>query len=271
MKSSGVIRPKPEEATLTEYGMTVADFRMPARSSKVKLKPIQFTPVNDREPRPVTNENIIRIRHQNVQNTVCKREIRERRKLKEARLAEKQKKEQQRQYPKCDIPQSFLPNRYLRGELPCTIEHGVNGMYLSWACPLENLDYEYYLPVFFDGLQCKEHPSAFIAQQAIEDLLIGARGHPEWIVPVIPKIVRFMRNALAKFDPQILMTVLKVMRQLVQCNDGIGDALLPYTKQFLTPMAVFLDQTKNTGDAIDYGQKRNKDIGEEVNPFFPFF
>ena len=45
----------------------------------------------------------------------------------------------------------MLPNRYLRGELPCTIEHGGKGHYLSWACPLENLDYEYYLPIFFDG------------------------------------------------------------------------------------------------------------------------
>jgi hypothetical protein len=29
-------------------------------------------------------------------------------------------------------------------------------------------------------------------------------------------------------------------------------------------MNAFLDQTKNTGDQMDYGQRNNDDIGEEV-------
>jgi hypothetical protein len=29
-------------------------------------------------------------------------------------------------------------------------------------------------------------------------------------------------------------------------------------------MNAFLDQTKNTGDQMDYGQRKNNDIGEEV-------
>jgi hypothetical protein len=29
-------------------------------------------------------------------------------------------------------------------------------------------------------------------------------------------------------------------------------------------MNAFLDQTKNLGDEIDYGQRKNNDIGEEV-------
>jgi hypothetical protein len=37
------------------------------------------------------------------------------------------------------IPASMFPNRYKTGELPCTIEHGGKGQFLSWACPLENL------------------------------------------------------------------------------------------------------------------------------------
>ena len=41
-------------------------------------------------------------------------------------------------------------------------------------------------------------------------------------------------------------------------------AMTPYYKQFLQPMNAFLDQTKNTGDQMDYGQRRNDDIGEEV-------
>ena len=37
------------------------------------------------------------------------------------------------------IPVSMFPNRYKTGELPCNIEHGGKGQFLSWACPLENL------------------------------------------------------------------------------------------------------------------------------------
>jgi hypothetical protein len=40
--------------------------------------------------------------------------------------------------------------------------------------------------------------------------------------------------------------------------------MTPYYKQFLQPMNAFLDQTKNLGDEIDYGQRKNNDVGEEV-------
>jgi hypothetical protein len=40
--------------------------------------------------------------------------------------------------------------------------------------------------------------------------------------------------------------------------------MTPYYKQFLQPMNTFLDHNKNIGDTIDYGQRNNDDIGEEV-------
>lgn len=47
-------------------------------------------------------------------------------------------------------------------------------------------------------------------------------------------------------------------------GDGIGQALLPHSKQFLAPMAAFMDSNRNIGDSIDYGQRKNDDIGEQV-------
>ncbi|CAE7551497.1 Pacrg, partial [Symbiodinium microadriaticum] len=73
-----------------------------------------------------------------------------------------------------------------------------------------------------------------------------------------------LRNALSKFSVPVLLNVLKALKQLVQCADGVGIAMTPYYKQFLQPMNAFLDQAKNTGDQIDYGQRNNDDIGEEV-------
>jgi hypothetical protein len=166
--------------------------------------------------------------------------------------------------PKITIPPSMLPNRYLRGELPCTIEHGTAGKYLSWACPLENLDYEFYLPLFFDGLQVKEEPVAFIARQGIEDMLFASKGHPERIKSVVHLLARPLRNALGKFDTELLLPALKAIEQLITCNEGVGEVLTPFGKQFLAPISFFMDEKKNIGDQIDYAQRRNNDIGEEI-------
>ena len=40
--------------------------------------------------------------------------------------------------------------------------------------------------------------------------------------------------------------------------------MLPYAKQFLTPVKPFFGNNKNIGDRIDYGQRRNDDIGGQV-------
>ena len=188
-------------------------------------------------------------------------------------MKEKRKKKEPI-YPKLNIPPSMLPDRYIRGELPCTIEHGIGGHYLSWACPLENLDYEYYLPIFFDGLQLSvnEQPSSFIARQGIEDMLIAAKGKdPNRVISCIKGIIRPLRNALSKYDPQVSLGALKALQQLALCHPKIGEALLPYCKQFIGPISVFLENNRNIGDSIDYGQRKLDDIGEEVRKTLELF
>lgn len=160
------------------------------------------------------------------------------------------------------IPSSFLPHRYLRGDLPCTIEHGINGHYLSWMCPMEALDFEFYLPVFFDGLQCKEEPIAFLARQGVEDMLYWGREHPDRIRTCIKELIRPLRNALLKYDEDILLTTLKAIQQLIKSH--CGPDLVPYTKQFLTPLTFFLDREMNIGDSIDYGQRKMNCIAEQI-------
>lgn len=43
-----------------------------------------------------------------------------------------------------------------------------------------------------------------------------------------------------------------------------GEAILPFAKQFLTPVKPFFGNSRNIGDRIDYGQRRNDDIGGQV-------
>lgn len=111
-------------------------------------------------------------------------------------------------------------------------------------------------------------------------MLYASQGDASRVIPSLKSLVRPLRNALSKFNVKVLLNVLVVriiivphcrtlqacscpcvvrvvlqaLRQLVQCADGIGEAMTPYYKQFLQPMNTFLDQHKNLGDTIDYGQ-----------------
>lgn len=93
------------------------------------------------------------------------------------------------------------------------------------------------------------------------------RGKPARVIPCVKNCVRFIRYALGTFKPPIVLAALKAIQQLVSVGPGVGEELLPYSKIFLGPISSFLDMARNIGDQIDYGQRRNDDIGEEVNKF----
>ena len=260
----------PSMTTKVIDGYSVEDFRQPVDRRRVQ-KIVQTHSHEDVEPQTIKDPNMIRIRDQNLKNIIGKSKITHLVKQREVREQKQKEREfkklpklQRRIMPQIAVPPSMLPNRYVRGELPCTIEHGINGHYLSWAAPLDNLDYDFYLPIFFDGLQCKDNPARFLARQGIEDLLFASRGFPNRIKSCVYHIVRPIRNALSKFDTDILLGVLKAIQQLITCNDGIGEELASYSKQFLAPIATFMDLHKNIGDSMDYGQRKDDDIGENV-------
>ena len=98
--------------------------------------------------------------------------------------------------------------------------------------------------IYFLGLQCTENPIKFLARQGVEDLLYSAKGFSERIIPCIKGIVTPLRNAFMKFNPEIILGVLTAIQQLIQCGPGIGEALLPYSKQFMSPMNLYLEECK---------------------------
>jgi len=103
-----------------------------------------------------------------------------------------------------------------------------------------------------------------LATQGIEDMLFAAKSNPDRVISCMKSLIRPLRNALSKFDADILLNVLKTVQQMLLCGEGVGAALMPHTKQFLAPMAAFLDDQRNIGDQIDYGQRKRNDVGEEV-------
>jgi hypothetical protein len=239
----------PEMTTMVLGNITLQELRPQLRSSKVIPRPPPV-PISDLEPTPIPfGSNLERIRLNHIKRTVGKQEIMKRTKMKQEVEQNKARKDGMK-HSAIKIPESMFPNRYLRGELPCTIEHGVRGLYLSWVCPLDNLDYDYYLPIFFDGsppllllsssqssgLQCTEEHIVFLAKQVtlltslldpfslgnppppplsppqgIEDMLYACNGNAERVLPSLPKFVRPLRNALSKFNVPILLNVLQVL------------------------------------------------------------
>jgi len=252
-------------------GMPIYEFRTVKHANRVPVETLRNKKafnVEDLEPQTVRpGSDLERIRMQHLARTTGKSIVTARKQKAEQDVAKAEAKARRSTrtiFPSVKVPSSMFPQRYQRGELPCSIEHGVKGWYLSWVCPLEALDYDYYLPIFFDGLQCKGNPIEFLAVQGVEDLLYAARGNAEKVIPCIYGIVRPLRNALSKFDTEVLLNTLKAIQQLMQCAKEIGAALMPYSKQFLAPMAAFLDMNKNLGDGIDYAQRKNNDVGEQI-------
>lgn len=155
---------------------------------------------------------------------------------------------------------------YSRGDLPIQIDHGGVSNRLAWKVEIKKLDFHHYLPIFFDGLREMDMPFAIVAEQGVLDMLEAA---PHKVLPVIPQLIIPLKLALNTREKPIIVKVLKVLQVLVNCDVAIaggagliGQALVPYYRQLLPIFNVYINDTANIGDAIDFGQRRNHNLGE---------
>ncbi|XP_059209306.1 parkin coregulated gene protein isoform X2 [Centropristis striata] len=125
---------------------------------------------------------------------------------------------------------------YERGEFPMALEHDPKGNRIAWKVEFEKLDYNHYLPLFFDGLCETNHPYEFFARQGVHDML--EHGGPK-ILPVIPQLIIPIKNALNTRNRQVMCTTLKVLQHLVMSGDMVGEALVPYYRQILPILNIF--------------------------------
>jgi hypothetical protein len=130
------------------------------------------------------------------------------------------------------------------------------------------LDFHHYLPIFFDGLREVELPYAFIAEQGVLDLL-EAGAHK--VLPVIPQLIIPLKTALNTRDKFVIVKVLKIVQVLVNCDVAlsggaglIGQALVPYYRQILPILNIFINNNDNLGDGIDYSQRKRHNMGELI-------
>jgi hypothetical protein len=150
---------------------------------------------------------------------------------------------------------------YDRGDLPVQVAHATANRKVQWKVTFAKLDYHHYLPIFFDGIREKEEPYNFLARQGTYDLL--AKGGNA-ILSVIPQLIIPIKTALNTRDTEIICEMLKVLQCLVNSGDMIGEALVPYYRQILPVLNIYVNQNLNIGDDIDYGQQKRCNVGDLI-------
>uniref|UniRef100_A0A7S2KYE5 Uncharacterized protein n=1 Tax=Leptocylindrus danicus TaxID=163516 RepID=A0A7S2KYE5_9STRA len=153
-------------------------------------------------------------------------------------------------------PNTEFRRFYERGDLPVQIDHGGVHNRIAWKVAIDKLDYHHYLPIFFDGLREIEEPYAFLAEQGVYDMMQMGSSK---VLPVIPQLIIPIKTALNTRQRIVIIKVLKVLQALVKCDQNeqnlVGQALVPYYRQILPVLNIFIRQNENLGDGIDYGQK----------------
>lgn len=73
-----------------------------------------------------------------------------------------------------------------------------------------------------------------------------------------------IKRALNSENFQICCAVIKALQSLVISCDGVGEALVPYYRQILPTFNRYAMHNTNLGDAIDYNQRKNENIGDLI-------
>uniref|UniRef100_A0A7S3FZI5 Parkin co-regulated protein n=1 Tax=Palpitomonas bilix TaxID=652834 RepID=A0A7S3FZI5_9EUKA len=146
---------------------------------------------------------------------------------------------------------TLLKKFYLRGDLPVAVLHKPNQNQLKWKVEPKELDYHYYVPVFFDGLKEMSDPYALFATQGVIDLIDA---DPSKMLPVIPQVIIPLKEALNTRNQHIIVRALRVIQKLVKDCPGVGEALVPYYRQLLPIFNLLKQKNNNLGDQILYSQ-----------------
>ncbi|NXG20362.1 PACRG protein, partial [Grallaria varia] len=124
---------------------------------------------------------------------------------------------------------------------------------------IEDLDYNYFLPLFFDGLSETTFPCEFFARQGIHDMLEHGGNK---ILPVIPQLIIPIKNALNLRNRRVLITTLKTLQHLVASADMVGEALVPYYPQILPILNMYrhMNDNQNQNEQQQQRKQTNKGI-----------
>ena len=84
------------------------------------------------------------------------------------------------------------------------------------------------------------------------------------ILPVIPQLIIPIKHPLVTRHRPTLRKMIHVLSTLVVSGEMIGEALVPYYRQILPVLNIFIRNQKSIGDAIDYGQQKRQNLAELI-------
>ena len=108
---------------------------------------------------------------------------------------------------------------------------------IQWQVDVAQLNYAHYLPIFFEGLCDVEDPYKFLSFQGCLDLLERGGDRPLSCVPQL--ILPIKKNLMTKI-PSVMIAQMKVLQKLVTHCPYAGEALVPYYRQFLLTLNLFI-------------------------------
>ncbi|ESN91804.1 hypothetical protein HELRODRAFT_165883 [Helobdella robusta] len=147
---------------------------------------------------------------------------------------------------------------YHRGDLPVRV---INSRKILWTVPIESLDYDFYLPLFFDGLVELEHPFELLAYLGAYEMIENTNGCK--VNPVLSRLILPMKNALCTRNCRVIMKVLKLIQVMIVKESEIGISLVPYYRHLLGILNIFKNKNVTTGDLIEFGHRDN--LGDLIN------
>ncbi|KAJ8664882.1 hypothetical protein QAD02_006544 [Eretmocerus hayati] len=153
---------------------------------------------------------------------------------------------------------------YERGAFPVTLEMTAGVTHLNWKAPVDQLDYHFYLPLFFHGLCEPGPPYPALAEAAINEMLDAAAGCSSKILPALPMIIRPVKEAIDTKIPRIMCRALRVLQRLVRSGDCIGETLVPYFRQLLPTLNLFIHRCSSVEGGIDYAQQKGENISDAI-------
>ncbi len=94
---------------------------------------------------------------------------------------------------------------------------------------------------------------------------------PHKVLPVIPQLIIPLKTALNTRQKDVVIKCLKIIQALVNCDVSvaggaglIGQALVPYYRQLLPVLNIFINNNENLGDGIDYSQRKRQNLGQLI-------
>ncbi|XP_067137590.1 parkin coregulated gene protein homolog [Centruroides vittatus] len=130
-------------------------------------------------------------------------------------------------YPLPEYRPSFR-ERYEWGELPILILKDERmGCSIRWMTAVGNLDYDYFLPIFFDGLREECLPYSIAAYVALQEMLNEGG---KKIVQALPFVIPSLSETLYGQNKE---TIGKALIALQHLYEKTGPALWPYYNKFI--------------------------------------